>query len=100
MFQGFVHSGKLGGTQECNPMAFKYDVKVVILLLMVYFYQLNLIANTFIVATIDVVRPYLEKNMFGVGASIEESSQTLVTKELSLFKKLSISSFTCANPLT
>jgi hypothetical protein len=57
--QGFVHSGKLGGTQECNSMAFKYDVKVVILLLMVCFYQLNPIANTSVVAAIDVVGPDL-----------------------------------------
>jgi hypothetical protein len=34
------------------------------------------------------------------GASIEECSKTLVTKELSLLRKLSISSSTCANPLT
>jgi hypothetical protein len=87
MLQGFVHSGKLGGTQECNLMGFKYDVKVVILLLMVCIYQLNLIANTSVVVAIDVVRLDLEENVFSVGASIEKSFQTLVTNELSLFKR-------------
>jgi hypothetical protein len=66
--QGFVHSGKLSGTQECNPMAFKYDVKVIIILLMVCYYQLNPIANIFIVVTIDIIGPDLQENMFGVGA--------------------------------
>jgi len=56
-------------------LACKYDVKVVVLLLMVCFDQLNPIAITF-VATIDFVGPKLEleENMFSVGASIEESS--------------------------
>jgi hypothetical protein len=31
-----------------------------------------------------------ESNIFGVGASFEESSQTLVTGELFLFRRLSI----------
>jgi hypothetical protein len=44
----------------------------------------------------SVIRPELEKNMFGVGASIEESSRALVTGELSLSKRLSICSFSCA----
>ncbi len=51
---GFVDSRKLVGTQECNLMTFKYNVKVVILLLMVCFYQLNPNANTSIVAAINV----------------------------------------------
>jgi hypothetical protein len=42
----------------------------------------------------------LEKNMFGMGASIEESSWALITEELSLFRRLSISSSTCTNLLT
>jgi hypothetical protein len=86
MPQGFVRNGKLSGTQECNLMTFKYDVKGVILLLIVCFYHLNLIA--YVGLAIDVVGPDLKENMFGVGASIEESFRTLVTKELSLFKRL------------
>jgi hypothetical protein len=38
--------------------------------------------------------------MFGVGASIEESSWALNIGELFLFRRLSISSSTCADPLT
>jgi hypothetical protein len=38
--------------------------------------------------------------MFGMGTSIEESSRTLISQELSMFKRLSISSSTCANLLT
>jgi len=40
-----------------------------------------------------------EGNTFGVGASFEESSQALVTKELSLFRRLSIPPATCEDPL-
>jgi len=66
---------------------------------MVCFDLLNPDVGTSTIATIDVIRPKLEENMFGVGTSIEESSQTLVTGELSLFKRLFIPSSTCANPL-
>jgi hypothetical protein len=48
---------------------------------------------------IDVTRSYLEKNMLGVGISIEESFQALVIKKLCLFRKLSIPSFVCVDPL-
>jgi hypothetical protein len=37
--------------------------------------------------------------MFSVGASIEEPSQTLVIRELSLFKRFSIPSSACVDPL-
>jgi hypothetical protein len=77
----------------------EYDVKIVILLLMVCFDMLNLEFGTFAIATIDVIGPKLEENMFRVGASIEESSQALVIGELSLFKRLSIPSFACVDPL-
>jgi hypothetical protein len=40
-----------------------------------------------------------ETNMFGVGASMEESSQALVTRKLSLFWRLAIFPPMCANPL-
>jgi hypothetical protein len=42
----------------------------------------------------------LEKNMFGAGVLNEESSWALVIGELSLFKRLSIPSSTCVDPLT
>jgi len=59
--------------------------------------NLNIIAY---VTTIDDVRLKLEKNMFGVGASIEESFRTLVTRKLFLFRRKSNSSFACGDPLT
>jgi hypothetical protein len=49
--------------------------------------------------TIDDARLELEKNVFEMKALIEESSQTLVIGELTLFKRLSIFSSACANPL-
>jgi len=39
-------------------------------------------------------------NIFGVGASMEESSRALVVEEFSLFKRLSVSPTTCVDPLT
>ncbi len=39
-----------------------------------------------------------ETNMFGVGASMEESSRALVIKELFLFWSLAIPPPMCANP--
>jgi hypothetical protein len=53
-------------------LAYAYDVKVVVLLLMMCFDQLNPIAITFIVA-IDFVRSKfeLEKNMFNVGFQLK-----------------------------
>jgi hypothetical protein len=39
-------------------------------------------------------------NIFGVGASIEESSYAFVVGELSLFRRLFISFVTCVDPLT
>ncbi len=77
-------------------LAFEYDAcKVVIPFLIMCFERLNL--NTIAYATtIDDARLELGKNMFGMGASIEESFRTLVTRELFLF----IFSFACGNPLT
>jgi hypothetical protein len=40
-----------------------------------------------------------ENNMFGVGASMENSSRALVTRKLFLFWRLVISPPMCANPL-
>jgi hypothetical protein len=56
--------------------------------------------STIVVTTINDEKLKLEKSMFGMGALIEESSQTLVIAKLFLFRKFSISSSTCANPLT
>jgi hypothetical protein len=60
----------------------KYDVIIAIPLLMVCFERLNptaIIAFVVVVA-VDVVGEEFEENMFGVKASIEESSSALVIK--------------------
>jgi hypothetical protein len=79
----------------------KYHVKVVIPFLMLCFDWLNLIANAYVVTSLDVVGlDDLEKGMFGVLVTLEKSSQgALVTKELFLFLKLCIPPSTCANLL-
>ncbi len=46
---------------------------MVVPFLMVCFDRLNPAVNTFVIVTIDVARLEFEGNMFGVGASIEES---------------------------
>jgi hypothetical protein len=51
---------------------------------------LNHIVNACIIVVVDLVRLDLKENMFGVGASIEEISGTLVRKKLFLFKRFSI----------
>ncbi len=63
-------------------LAMEYDAKIVTLL-MVCFEWLNLttINASTVIATIDVMDEEFEENMFGVGASIEESSRALVTRE-------------------
>jgi hypothetical protein len=40
-----------------------------------------------------------EGNIFGVRTSFEESFEALVTKKLSLFRRLSIPPITCEDPL-
>jgi hypothetical protein len=80
-------------------LAFKYDINVVIPLLMVCFHQLNLTTNAHTITIVDVVRLNLEKNMFGGGTSIEESFQSQIIEELSLFRRLSIPTSTPIDPL-
>ncbi len=48
-------------------MAYEYDVKVVISLLMVCFDWLNPITNASTTIAFDVTRPNFEENMFGKG---------------------------------
>jgi hypothetical protein len=51
---------------------------------------LNLIINASTITPIDVVKLNLEKNIFDGRALIKKSSSSLVTIELSLFRRLSI----------
>jgi hypothetical protein len=81
-------------------LAIEYDAKIVFL--MVYFEWLNLIvvnASTAI-AVPTIVGEEFGENMFGVKASIVESSCALFSRELSLFKRLSILPFACVDPFT
>jgi hypothetical protein len=90
----------LVGCENAIQLTFKYDVKVVVPLLMVCFHWLNPIFSTSAITTINVVGLELEKNMFGIWASIEECSRALVVSgKLSLFKRFSPPSFACADPL-
>jgi hypothetical protein len=74
----------LVGCRNAIKLASKYDAKVVIPLLMVCFEWLNPSGIT-IITIVDDVGLELEKNMFGIGTSIEESYQTLIIGELSMF---------------
>jgi len=70
--------------------------------LMVCFELLNptTINASAIAIIVDVVGEEFEKNMFGVGASIEESSHALVIGKLSMFKRLHVLPSACVDPLT
>ncbi len=58
------------GCRNAIQLTFEYDAKVVILLLMVCFEQLNLIAIAF-ATTINDVRLEFEENMFGWGPQLK-----------------------------
>ncbi len=71
------------------PLATEYDINAMILLLMIMFEVLNLIIQACAIKfVIFIVRfgDFIEKdnNIFGVGASMEESSHTFVVGELCL----------------
>ncbi len=91
----------LGCGNAIRP-AIEYDAKIVIPLLMVCFEQLNpTTVNAFAtIVTIEAMGEEFEKNMFGVWASIEESSCALVTRELSMFKRFPVFPSSCVDPLT
>jgi hypothetical protein len=61
----------LVGHENVIKLASKYNDKIVILLLMVCFEQLNP-STIIVVVVVDDVRLELEKNMFGVGALINQ----------------------------
>jgi hypothetical protein len=71
------------------PLATKYDANAMILLLMIMFEVLNLTIQACAIKFVRfIVRfgDFIEKdnNIFGVGASMEESSHTFVVGELCL----------------
>jgi hypothetical protein len=80
-------------------IASKYDLKEIIPFLMTIFERLKPSIQVEVVVSIDGLPIKEETNMFGVGAPVEESSQTLVIGELFLFQRLAILPSMCANPL-
>jgi len=74
-------------------LAFEYDLKAIIPLLMTCFATLNPIIEcwTFVNHTDKLEN---ENNVFGIGASFKESSWALV-KESFLFRRLSIALVAC-----
>jgi hypothetical protein len=69
MLQVFTCCVKFVGTWECIRLATKYDAKIVIPFLMVYFEWLNFttVNASTIVVVVDVGEDF-EENMCGVGA--------------------------------
>jgi hypothetical protein len=84
------------GPGACICLVVEYDVNTVIPLLMTMFEVLNPIVQACVVKVVGFVAGFgdsieEDNNIFGVGASMEESSHALIVGELSLFKRLSIS---------
>jgi hypothetical protein len=92
------------GHRACIRFVVEYDANVIILLLMTMFEVLNPTIQACVVEVVGSIvgfDDFIEKdnNIFGVGASMEESSCALVVGELSLFKRLFVSPTTCVDPL-
>ncbi len=66
----------LVGHMNAFLLTSKYDVKVVVHLLMVRFDILNLDVGKYVIAAIDVIGLELGENMFGVGSSIESIEES------------------------
>ncbi len=71
----------LVGCENAIWLAYEYDAKVVIPLLMMCFEWLNPNTIVFATTTNDVELEF-DENMFGMGALIKKSSWTLVIREL------------------
>jgi len=80
-------------------LAFEYDVKAVIPLIMICFHQLNPIVQECNVDGLSEEFNEEDNNLYGVGASIEEFSSILVIGDLSLFTRLPILQATSNDPL-
>jgi hypothetical protein len=90
----------LVGHENVIRLTSEYDAyKVAIPLLIMCFERLNLDTIAY-ATTIDDARLKFEENIFGMGVLIEESFRTLVTRKLFLFRRKSISSIACGDPLT
>ncbi len=72
-------------------LTLEYDLKEVIPFLMTNFERLNPSIKAHVVGPVDRLPIEEEEiNMFSVGVFMEESSRALVTRELSLFRRLAI----------
>jgi hypothetical protein len=99
MFQSLRVVENYLGCGEAICVAFEFDVKLVIPLLLTCFDRFNPISQA-CATKIDVPNSQFEEgNTFGVKASMEESSHVLVGK-IYLFKRLSILPSTCVDPLS
>jgi hypothetical protein len=83
------------GWGNTNRLAYEYDVKGIIPLLMVCFNQLNLIVQECSINGPSEELNEEDTNIFGVGAFIEKFSHALVIRKLSLFRKLPALQATC-----
>ncbi len=82
----------------------KYDVNAIILFLVIVFEVINSIVQACVVEVVGYVDGFGDSieennNIFGVGASMEESSCALVVGELSLFMRLYVTHATCFDTL-
>jgi hypothetical protein len=91
----------LVGCDNVIKLAFEYNDKIVNLLLMVCFEYLNP-STIIVVVVVDDVRLELQKNMFGVGALVDQLRILFMHSSLEscLCLRGCFSSSTCANPLT
>ncbi len=90
------------GSGACIHLPTVYDANAIILLLV--FEVPNLIVQICVVEVVGFVTKFgdfneKERNIFGVGASMEKSSCALVVGELLLFKRLYVSPTTSVDPL-
>ncbi len=78
------------------PIAYEFDVNVIILLLMLVFEILKHIIQA-CVAIIVGFNDFIEEdhNIFGVGISMEKFKCAIIIWKLSLFKRLFITPTTC-----
>ncbi len=92
--------GIIWGVGKQFVLLFEYDVKVTIPLLMTCFDRFNPISQACATKNDVPNFKFEEGNMFGVKASMEESSHALVVGKIYSFKRLSILPSTCVDPLS
>jgi hypothetical protein len=92
------------GHGACIHLVGKYDVNAIIPLSVIAFEVINSIVQACVIEVVGYVDGFGDSieennNIFGVGASMEESSCALIVGELSLFMRLYLTHATCVNTL-